>query len=291
MSIRLPSSIVLTALLAFAATPALAQPGLRADGAVAQPAPAATATEAAAPAPGALVVTADADGLVLEIRDAGADSRIVGLKAGENRFDLAAGTVQVVVRTAGGQVLNDAKVAVPAGGEVRLSAVSQGQVSVDAGDGAAVTLDGKPVPRTGGVHATSAVAGPHSLVVTQPGRYGQKGAVEVAPGRTAVVKANLQAYDVAGPTPAVAWVGVIGGGVLLLTGVALDALFEADEVGGDATRWALVGVGTAGFVGGTVALKRSMDATGEPPVREGAWQVQVSRLRRNGAALQVGMRF
>jgi hypothetical protein len=281
MSIRFLSFVVL-ALVALAATPARAQPGTRAYGTVTQP---------AAAAPGSLVVTADADGLVLEIRDAGADSRVIGLKAGENRVDLAAGTVHVVVRTAGGQVLNDDNVAVPAGGEARLSVIGQGQVRVEAPEGAAVTLDGNPVARKDGVHATAAVAGAHSLVVTHPGRYGQKGALEVAAGRTAAVKADLQPYDVAGPIPTVAWVAVLGGGALLLTGVALDALFEANEVGGDATRWALVGVGTAGFVGGTVALKRSMDAVGEPPVRDGTWQVQVSRLRRDGAAVQVGLKF
>ncbi|MSP91301.1 MAG: hypothetical protein EXR79_05805 [Myxococcales bacterium] len=254
-------------------------------------APSPTAAPEPPLASGKLVVTADADGLVLEIRAAGADSRVVGLKSGENPVDLASGSVHVVVKTAAGQLLNDSQIAVPAGGEVRLSAISTGQLVVDAADGAFVEVDGKVMAKKDGKVGGSFTAGPHTLVVQHNGFYGRKGPVEVPTGRTATVKPDLEAFVVdTGTKSTVGWVGILGGGALVVTAVALDVFRGKETTGGDTMRWALVGVGAAGFIGGTVMVKQAMDAAAEAPVKDGTWNVVVGR-RNGGGEVRLGWRF
>jgi len=231
-----------------------------------------------------LVVTSDADGLAAEV-----GSTVTGLKAGDNRFDLPAGLVRVVVRNKAGAILHDAEITVPAGGETRLAVVSLGKLEIDAGPDAKVIVDGKAVRGKGGRFATSVEPGARSVVVTRPGHVGRKGPVAVESGKTSTVHADLTAHEVAGDTT-LAWVGIVGGGALVLGAVAIDSFSSYDDLGGDATRWGILGIGTLGFVGGTILLKSQLEKAGNPPTENGSFRVQVGQTR-GGARIQVGLRF
>lgn len=256
----------------------------------AEPAPA-PATPPAAAAPGTLVVVADADGLVAELR-AGSDTRAVGLKKGENRFEYPAGVVKIVIKKADGATVHEAEVQVPSGAEARVQFASRGQLVVKAPEGGKVEVDGKALEAKDGQVAADVDPGDHSVVVTAPGKVGQKGQVGVTAGKTTTVQAKLDAFQPAGNTT-LAYVGMIGGGALVVTALVIDATTRFDELGGDATRWGLFGVGAAGFVGGTILLKSTMDE--QPPVQDRGFDVQVSGVglapTKGGAMAQVQLKF
>jgi len=249
------------------------------------PAPAAPAAPPAAD--GTLVISADADDLVAEIKVAGGDARLVGLKKGDNRVELAAGDVVVSVSTKAGRRILDTKVAITGGGESRLDVKSRGTLVVEAPADADVSLDDRDVAAEGGVFKATATPGGHSLVVQRAGYYGMRGTVEVEVGKTARVATQFEAFD-PGPKATIAWAGIIGGGALVVAAVAIDATSRFDEWGGDVARWTLLGTGAAAFVGGTVMLKHTMD---EPaPIKDTRFSVQVARVK-GGALAGLTLRF
>ena len=248
--------------------------------AVALPAP---VTVEAPLAPGALILVVDAD----------SDEVVVGgqaasVKKGDNRLGLPAGPVAYSVKFANG-LLVKGEAKVPAGGEVRAEAWSAGKLLLHLGEGAKVEIDGAAVPVVAGQVLQDVGIGAHTVVVTQPGYIGRKASVDVTGGHTTEITANLQKFDVPVDN-ALAWVGIVGGGVFVVTALIIDATPDYNKVGGDATRWSLLGVGTAGFVAGTLLLKHNMDAVGTPPTQEGTFEVKVSRWG-NGAMAAVGWRF
>jgi hypothetical protein len=75
---------------------------------------------------------------------------------------------------------------------------------------------------------------------------------------------------------------------LVVAAIAIDALSTYDELGGDVTRWSLLGVGAAGFVGGTILLKHTLDEAA--PVKDVRYDVKVAGLR-GGAVANLSLRF
>lgn len=279
------------ALCAVAALPAWAKPPkAEPAAAVATPAPAPVAAppaEAAPPAPaapGVLVLVADDDGLVAEV-----SGTIAGLKKGDNRFDLAAGSARVVVKTAAGKVVHEGVAVIPSAAEERIAIVSLGKLEVRAPAQSKVAVDGKDLTASGDAYAADLQPGSHSVVVTSAGRIGKKGSVEIEAGKKAAIAANLEAFEPAGHET-LAWVGIIGGSALIVAALVVEATTKYDEAGGDPVRWTLLGVGSAGLVGGTLLLKSAMDEAAAPPVKEGTFDVKVTQVR-GGAMARLAMRF
>ncbi len=93
-------------------------------------------------------------------------------------------------------------------------------------------------------------------------------------GKTHAIAPELAAFDPGNRT--VAWAGVLGGGALLLTSVLVERFAGADEMGGEPVRWGLVGLGLAGFVGGTMMMKDILRKEAKPPLKDGSFDVKVS---------------
>jgi hypothetical protein len=266
------------------AAPAPAQDAGRAPGA-AEPAPAPAPAPAAAA--GKLIITADSDDLVAEIKAPASEPRLVGLKKGENTIEVTSGSVQVSVQTKGGRKVVEQGVDVPAGGQAQLAVRSRGILLVQVPADADVQVGGKDVDADAGKFQVELEPGSHSLVVQRPGQFGQKGSVTVEAGKTATVAPQFEAYDYGG-RKTYAYAAIIGGGALVVAAIAVDALSSYDELGGDVTRWSLLGVGAAGFVGGTILLKHTLDEAA--PVKDVRYDVKVAGLR-GGAVANLTLRF
>lgn len=292
--LRLALSTAITAAVALAPMTAGAQqPSDRPPPATpaAEPAPAPEPTPPppapAAPAPGKIILQADADDLVAEVRAPGSEPRMVGLKKGDNSVDVASGSVQVSVQTKGGRKVSDNTVEVPAGGEAKVAIHSRGTVVVQVPADADVSVGGKDIEGQEGKFSVELEPGAHSLVVQRAGHFGQKGEVSVVAGKTATVAPQFEAYDYGGKKT-YAYAAIVGGGALVVAAIALDALGNYDDFGGDATRWSLLGIGAAGFVGGTILLKHTLDEAA--PVKDVRYDVKIARLQ-GGAVATLGLRF
>lgn len=229
------------------------------------------------PKPGALIIEADADDLVAEVAGA-----VHGLKKGDNRVEVAAGACTVVVKTKEGKAVGSYDVQVPAGGELRVAVVSTGAVVIPVQGERTVEIAGKPVAAADGKVTARLPPGKVPVVVREPGKTGLKGEVEVVIGKTATVDPTLEAFDPGNKTAALA--GIIGGGALVLLGVLMEGPVDATAIGGDATRWALFGVGTAAFVGGTIWMKDIIAKENSPPVKDGSFDVRLTGGRRSAGA-------
>lgn len=238
-------------------------------------------------APGKLVITADADDLVAEIKAPGSEPRLIGLKKGENPLEVAAGSVQVSVQTKGGRKVLEQSVEVAAGGSAQLAVRSRGILVIQVPADADVAVAGKDVDADAGAFRVELEPGSHSVVVQRAGHFGQKGSVTVEAGKTATVAPQFEAYDYGGKKT-YAYAGIIGGGALVVAAIAIDALSKYDEFGGDVTRWSLLGVGAAGFVGGTILLKHTLDEAA--PIKDVRYDVKVAGLR-GGAVANLSLRF
>ncbi len=292
MSTRSAALALLTA--CSLATPAFAQPAPTPAAAAvpanppvpAQPVP---AQPQAAPAkPSILMVVSDVDAS-LTIKLATTE-RKVDLKKGENRVELPQGHFTLLVDPAKVRAEPAEGDLTESGGELRIVLTTLGRVDVALpGEDGRIELDGKTLPaKDGKVHA-EVPAGPHSLIVRRPGHFGAKGSVDVAPGRTTAVTAQMEKFEGTG-NKTLAWVGIIGGGALVVGAIAVDAFGKYDEIGGDATRWTLLGLGAVGFVGGTILLKGYLDEDATPPVKDARFDVKVAVLP-GGALAQVGGKF
>lgn len=246
------------------------------------PPPAAVTPEAPL-APGSLILAVDAD-----TDDASVGGQAASLKKGDNKLGLPAGNVAYVVKFANGLTVKG-EANVPPGGEVRAEAWSTGKLLLHVGEGAKVEIDGKSAQVASGQVLQDVGIGSHTLVVTQPGYIGRKASVDVTGGHTTEITANLDKFEVPVDNT-LAWVGIVGGGALVVTALVIDAVTQYDKVGGEATRWSLLGVGTAGFVGGTLLLKHNLDEVGLPPTKDGTFDVKVTRWG-NGAMALLGWRF
>lgn len=233
------------------------------------------------------MITADADDLVAEIKAPASEPRLVGLKKGENAIEVTSGSVQVSVQTKGGRKVVEQGIDVPAGGQAQLAVRSRGILLVQVPADADVQVEGKDVEADAGKFQVELEPGSHSLVVQRPGQFGQKGSVAVEAGKTATVAPQFETYDYGGKKT-YAYAGIIGGGVLVVAAIAIDALSTYDEFGGDVTRWSLLGVGAAGFVGGTILLKHTLDQAA--PVKDVRYDVKVAGLR-GGAVANLSLRF
>lgn len=248
----------------------------------------ATPAPATAPAgPGTLVLVADADDLVAELKPASGEGKVVGLKPGENKVELAAGEVAISVSTKAGRKVLDQKLEVAPGGSQTVQLVSRGKLVVVLAKDASVAVDDQDLNADGDKFTVSAAPGTHSVVVQRPGFYGQKGQVEVQLGKTATLNPTLAEFE-SGSKRTVAWAGILGGGALVVGALVIDATTKFNEFGGDTVRWTLLGAGTAAFVGGTIMLKNAMDE--EAPVRDATFQVQVSRAP-GGGLVAISKRF
>ncbi len=263
-----------------------------ADAAAAKAAEEAAAAEAAAaeaakppppPDPGHVNLSSDATGLVAEVAGA-----LHGLKEGDNKVQLMPGDYDIVVRDGAKKEIARLKVRVESNKVALLTVVTKGKLVVTAGADTGVQVDGKAVAAKDGKAETTVGAGKHSVVITQPGMVGRKGEIDVIAGKTHSITATLKPYD-AGSKPA-AWAGVLGGGALILTAVLLESFAEPTAVGGDATRWALVGVGMAGFVGGTIMMKGILEREANPPVEPGKLDTKVSALDKT-VGIKIAGRF
>lgn len=292
VAVAMCSLVMLTAIVAtaHAQTPATPTSSAPAPANAAPPAPApAVAPPVALPvaaSPATLVVDADADDLLAEIK-AGGDTRLVGLKKGPNKQQVPAGSVQLSIATKAGRQVSQQTLDLAAGAERTVSVASRGRLIVQVPVDADVAVDGKDIKVEAGQFAADFEPGAHTLVVQRPGQFGQRGPVEVQAGKTSTVAPQLQGYD-AGGKKTWAWAAMITGGALIVGTVIVDATNKFDEFGGDATRWTLFGLGSAGFVGGTVLLKHAMDET--PPVQDTKFGVQVARTR-GGAMASLAWKF
>lgn len=250
------------------------------DGDVAKPV---VEASSAPPKPGHVVITADAEGLVAELNGA-----MHGLKVGENRIEVPAGDWKVVVRGKDGVNVGDWTVHVDAEGEGRVDVVTIGHLVVPVVPGRVVEIAGEAVEATDGSVDAKLPAGTVSVVVKQFGMTGIKGDVAIVAGKTATIDPQLAAFS--GGNKNIALGAIIGGGAMVLGGVLMEALADADAAGGDITRWALVGVGTAAFVVGTIRMKSILELENNPPVQDGTFDVRLSAGRRGGMA-SFAMRF
>lgn len=270
------SPIVLVLLLAFVAAPAWAGPPRPSGKSAASNATAGLAAEAttttappAKPAPGHVVIVADADGLVAQVGGA-----LHGLKKGANRYPLPAGSHTVVVKNKKGAKIGSYPVTIAPAGEATVKVATVGTLTLNVADGGSLEVNGKKVKAKNGVASTSVPAGSHSIVVKRPGYFGTKGSLEVAAGSKLAIDPAMEKFK--GGSRTLAWAGVVGGGALVVTAVLLEAFADAGDVGGDATRWVLVGVGTAGFVGGTILMKDLIKKENNPPVHPGKIKAKLS---------------
>lgn len=221
------------------------------------------------PKPGHVVIHSDADDLVAQV-----DGALVGLKKGPNKVELKPGDYTIVVKTKKGEAVGSYKVTVQSEAEASVKVVTTGVIVLGVNDGSSLEVDGKKVAPKDGTAKLSVKAGKHSVVVKRPGFFGRKGDLDVTAGKTHSIDPALDKLKAGNKT--LAWVGVVGGGALVLTGVLLEALVDANKFGGDATRWAVMGVGTAGFVGGTILMKQILKKENNPPVKPGTIKASVA---------------
>ncbi len=263
------------------ATPAAEKPMPNADKR-AVPSPE-TPAEPAKATSGALILTLDADAVSAEVA-----GQAASLKKGANRLALPAGPVAYSVVFEGGLTVKGDAV-VPAGGDATAFVYSRGTITVTAGEDAKVEVDGKSVIGGAGKYTGDAALGSHSVVVSRTGYSGRKGNVDVVAGKTTEVEANLEKFE-----PVVdntlAWTTLTVGGLLFVSAILIDNFKKYDEFGGDTAKWAMFGIGAAGFVGGTIMLKHNMDAAGVAPVKEGGFGIKVTGVQ-GGAVATLGLRF
>lgn len=238
-------------------------------------------------APGTLVLQADADDLLADLTAGGATQRI-GLKTGDNRVELAAGAVDVLITGKDGREVQRRSLTLGSGETQTLAIVSRALVRILAPADATVELDSKEQDvKSKGPTDLKLVPGPHKLVIQRPGYFGRSAEVTAVAGKTTTVHVELDEYN-AGGKKTWGWVGLIGGGALVVTAIAVDSFSKFDELGGDATRWSLFGLGAAGFVGGTMLLKAAMDE--QAPIKPGSFRMDVTGTR-GGAAAQLSVAF
>ncbi len=251
--------------------------------------PAALPADATATAPQAahLVIQADADDLVVELRTDAGEPRLVGLKKGDNDLDVPAGTVKVAVTSKAGRAVAQLDLTLAAGERKNVAVVSRGQLRVKASADAQVQVDGKALPVQDGVFAGDFEPGDRSLVVQRVGYQGQKGSVAVQVGKIATVTPELERFDPGGRVT-MAWTSIAVGGALVVAALVVDATVTWKDYGGDAGRWGAFSLGAAGFIGGTVLLKNTLDQ--QAPVQERPFQIQVSGTRGGGVA-RIGWAF
>ncbi len=263
--------------------PADGTPAAPAEGATTGEAPAEPAPAPEPPKPGHLILEADADDLVAEVAGA-----VHGLKKGSNSIEVAAGDWTVVVRTKAGKAIGSYPAHVDPGADATIQIVSTGALVVPVDNGRTVEIAGKPVEAKDGKIEARFAAGKVPVVVKEPGKTGLKGEVEIVMGKTATIDPKLEAFDPGNKT--LAWVGILGGGALVLTGVLMEGLVDASSAGGDATRWTMMGLGTAAFVGGTILMKDILAKENDPPVKDGSFDVRLSASSRGGSA-SLALRF
>lgn len=294
---RAPVAVILLATLCASAAPAqtpaaekAAPPAAKPSESKAAPHPAEravppveTAAEPAKAASGALILTLDADAVSADVA-----GQAASLKKGANRLALPAGPVAYSIVFEGGLTVKGDAV-VPAGGDATAFVYSRGTITVTAGEDAKVEIDGKPVSGGAGKYTGDAALGSHSVVVSRTGYSGRKGNVDVVAGKTTEVEANLEKFE-----PVVdntlAWTTMTVGGLLFVSAILIDNFKKYDQFGGDTAKWAMFGVGAAGFVGGTIMLKHNMDAAGVAPVKDGGFGIKVTGVQ-GGAVATLGLRF
>jgi hypothetical protein len=211
-----------------------------------------------------------------------------GLKEGSNRYEVPAGSHQVVVRGKDGKTVGSYPVQVPPGGEAVVRVVTKGTLVIPAAAGRVVEIAGKAAPVKDGKVEAKIAAGKVPVVVKEPGRVGLSGEVEIVAGKTASIDPKLEAFDPGDKTWA--WAGILGGGVMVVSAVLIETFVPATDWGGDATRWTLAGLGTAAFVVGTVHMKDILANENNPPVKPGRFDVRLSGGRRGGGA-SLALRF
>ena len=140
-------------------------------------------------------------------------------------------------------------------------------------EGAGLEVDGDFTAAKDGRATVKVKPGKHSVVVRQPGYFAVQGAVEVPAAGQVELTAQAQRFE-RDRRPALAL--MVGGGVLALGAVALDAAGTYNSLGGDHLHWPMLGVGLACFAGGTYWLKAIRDEEFDPPVGQGTLQVRVA---------------
>ncbi len=246
----------------------------------------AEATPTAAPM-ARLVVQTDADDLVIELRGETSEGRLVGLKKGDNDLEVPAGPLRAAITAKGGRAVAMVDVQLAASERKTVKVASRGALVVQAPADAHVQVDGKDLSAQNGVFTGDFEPGARSVVVQRIGSLGQKGNVTVQVSKTATVTPELDRFDPGGRTT-MAWASIVAGGALVVAALVVDATVKWDDYGGDGARWGAFSLGAAGFIGGTVLLKRTLD---EPaPVEERPFKVQVSHAP-GGAVARVGWAF
>lgn len=260
-------------------TKAAADGGAAADGAAA--APTTPVEPPPPPKPGHLVIVADDDNFVAQFAGA-----LHGLKKGSNRFEVKAGDYTIEVKTKKGAKVASYSAKVQPEKDTTVKVVTTGTLQLNVADGGSLEVDGEKIKAKGDVATATVKAGKHSVVVKRPGYFGTKGDVAVMAGSRLAIDPAMEQFK--GQDPTLAWVGILGGGALVLTAVAMEIFVDATAAGGDATRWALVGFGTAGFVGGTMMMKDIIKAENNPPVHEGKIKTKVAS---SGKKISFAFRF
>lgn len=240
------------------------------------------APPAAPPPPGFVVITVDTEGLSAVV-----GGEVHGLKKGANRFELPAGSATIEVQGKGGKSIQKTDVVIDSAKDAQVSVTLTGKLVIN-GDALAISVDGKDLKKDGASAQTQLLRGKHSVVVTQPGRIGIKSQVEVLAGRTHTIDPRLERFDAGDKR--LAWASVLGGGGLIVAAVILERFVDSQSLGGDTTRWIMVGGGIAGFAGGTIMMKKILKREANPPVQDGKLDVKVSAAQRRDAARNVAAR-
>ncbi|MBI5610157.1 MAG: hypothetical protein HY902_14875, partial [Deltaproteobacteria bacterium] len=197
------------------------------------------------------------------------------------------GAVKAAIASKSGRAVAQLDLSLAAGERKTVALVSRGALRVKVSADAQVQVDGKAVTMQDGVFAGDFEPGERSLVVQRVGYQGQKGNVAVQVGKTATVTPELERFDPGGRVT-MAWASIAVGGALVVAALVVDATVSWDEYGGDVGRWSAFSLGAAGFIGGTVLLKNTLDQ--QAPVQERPFQIQVSGARGGGMA-RIGWAF
>ncbi|HAN31849.1 MAG TPA: hypothetical protein DCQ06_09655, partial [Myxococcales bacterium] len=233
------------------------------------------------PASGTLVIKIDVAGLTAHLDCAGG-TRKEALSKGDNKLTLPACEYSIAVKDKAGTLVGTYSAAVQGSAEAIVTVATLGRLRLSVADGSKLEVDGKKVAAKDDTAEAEVKGGKHSVVIKKPGFYGTKTTVDVLAGKTQVLSPTFEKFTA--PHKTLAWAGIIGGSALVVAAVVIEGVFPADQLGGDLTRWLIMGAGVTSFVGGTMLMKKALSKENNPPVRDGSVPSQVVGANR-GARL------
>ncbi len=263
--LALSCALLLRLAPAQAAPPASTSPGVQPSAGTAaatQPeasAPAVALPQAASQAPGYVDIQADAT-LTLDLQNGRATTHF-SLHPGSNHCDLATGTWAIGGDATRLRALPNPLVVV-AGQGTPVTVLTLGLVGLDSTQAPGSTAEIESKILKLGEPMAALPAGPHSVVLRQPGHVPGSANFVLTPGSSVRFSASLAPQEPHARWPA--WTAIALGASLLAGAAVLDRFSKFDGLGGDFSRFTLVGVGAAGIVTGTLLAKHWIDQEDDP---------------------------